>query len=275
METIKQLQAELSEKELQLESSKNSSNFKIKGLEEELRSIREELTLCRLKAEQNEQNAWQEELRNAALQERLASTSLAADDLKVNILSAEEQVEIMRDRVSDLEAKNGELVSTLERKEASIKKLRSKINETKLSDGVGFGRKEQRTVDRTGDNQALNEQAQDLEARLAKVLSNFTKAQAVIKKQKEKYAESEKARKRLESDLTKSLELCRKTEDELQKKNRRLQTSAMTRDEATVREPQKLEKKESKLSKQHGSKGITCMFLLLYLFVIWQRIRIK
>jgi centrosomal protein CEP290 len=167
----------------------------------------------------------------ATLEERLANTDLQQDSLKGQVMNEEEKNSMLKEKQSELEIIIGKKNALIEKRDATIKKLKSEITRSGLKTSLGFGsRAEVRSTARppTGGGSsggggggaadfedALGMGASELQERLAKLNANTNKAQAVIKKQKEKYAESEAVRRRLEGDLTKALELVRKHEDEL------------------------------------------------------------
>lgn len=261
------LRAQVSRKDQELRSHKVStfqlqtelSNQKDALVEEniKLRDARDdfELTVRRMQVE------------IATLEERLASTDLKEDALKSQLLSEEEKNSMIKEKNEEYQVVVAAKDKLIAKRDATVKKLKSDMMRNGLTGGVGFGGRSSMaagspsmgagssrmsTVEET-----LGVQASELQERLARLNGNTTKAQAVIKKQKKKYVESEQVRRRLEGDLTKALELVRKHEDELAKaqgKMREMRQKQQTAAAALVLKDNLIEdlESESKLARERS-----------------------
>ena len=266
VEEIAVLQATLAERDQQLRAFKTSTTSRHSRLAEQKDAVIQESESLRRQRDEYELRARNLELEKATVDERLSNALLAQDEIKSRLLAEKQSIVLLKEHKQDLQEQLDKQGQNVKRRDTTIKKLKSEMSQFNLQSGLGFGSKSANPTALSVDD-ALSAQAGEMSDRLSKLQTNQTKAQALIKRQKEKYAESERIRQRLDVDLTKWQKLARKHEEELT--NFQVQAQATTREyhglrsELALRDVQ-VRQKESELKRiqeslrtlqTHAAKG--------------------
>ena len=163
---------------------------------------------------------------NIKLSERNENFEQNQDFMKAHVSAEQEKSAMVSEQLMILKEKHQMALEAVQKKEGTIKKLKYEVDSMSLRAGHGFGGKTRsrappsRTATlgaRAGPDDlsmSMADEVPELQEKLTKLAGGMTKAQSVIKRQKEKYADSDKKRQRAEGELVKALELIKDHEAE-------------------------------------------------------------
>ena len=189
---------------------------------------------------------------NIKLSERNENFEQNQDFMKAHVSAEQEKSAMVGEQLAMLKEKHQKALDSVQKKESTIKKLRYEVDSMSLRAGTGFGAKTggkpargRAPPSRTATlgvsagpddlSMSMADSVPELQEKLVKLAGGMTKAQSVIKRQKEKYADSDKKRQRAEGELVKAMELLKDHEAESKRLRAKL-AEAEQRLRATAKE---------------------------------------